>query len=144
MARGRISVLVFLSVTVAAVHWLMPTDTVHFHTLHLLMRKLFLFPVVLAAVWFGLRGGMVSAATVTLLYLPHIAFQWSGRLLENLNQLGEIGSVWMVAGIAGLLVSRLQKARQTALEPFQGRLNALIEALDKQLGHQDPMEAQRE
>lgn len=129
----RASVVGLLVAFVAIMHWLTPTSDLHFHAFHLAMRKMFLIPVVLAAVWFGLRGALLSAGAVTISYLPHVAYQWGGRVVENANQLGEIGSVWLVAGIAGLFVSRLRKARQTALDPYRSRLDALIEALDKQL-----------
>jgi len=127
-----------LLVLVTVVHWMTPTGAIHLHTLHLVMRKMFLLPVLLAAVWFGLRGALLSAAATTVLYLPHVAYQWVGRVTENVNQLGEIVSIWLVAGVAGLLVARVRKARHTALEPYRSRLDSLVEALDHQLSRLGP------
>ena len=144
MTQGRISVLVLLLLAIAAAHWFTPIDTAHFHGLHLVLRKLFILPVVLAAVWFGLRGTLLSAGAATLLYLPHVVYQWDGQVTENINQLGEVGSVWLVAGIAGSLVDRMQTARMSTLEPYRQRLSALIDALDKQLDQESPLRGQKE
>lgn len=144
MGRGRMLFLGASLVGIAVAHWLTPIDAFHFHSLHLVMRKLFLVPVVLAAVWFGLRGALFSAVAATLLYLPHVAYQWDGQVVENINQLGEVGSVWLVAGIAGSLVDRMQTARMSTLEPYRRKLNALIDALERQLDHESPLRGQKE
>lgn len=99
--------LAVLLLTVALSHWITPTDNLYLHAVHVTMRKAFLIPVILAAIWFGLRGALCTAATVTTLYLPHVAYQWRGVWAENLSQFAEVGGIWLVAVTAGLWLCAL-------------------------------------
>ncbi len=128
--RPRIALVgTMLSVVVLA-HWLTPTDAVHLHAVHLTLRKLFFLPVILGAVWFGLGGSVITAALSTALYAPHVVYQWGGQVSENLNQLGDLVSIWVVALLAGMLVAREREAQQRTFEAHQGALSALVAALD--------------
>ncbi len=118
---------------IALTHWVTPTGDPHEHTVHVLMRKMFLAPVIIAAVWFGYRGALIAAGAATALYLPHVLYQWRGNTAENVNQIGEIASIWIAAVVAGLLVQRVRKGRLSALEGYRTRLEALIQALEAQL-----------
>ncbi|NHZ73519.1 MAG: HD domain-containing protein [Nitrospirae bacterium] len=107
-----------------------PTGGAVLHGFHVAMRKLFLLPVVVAAIWFDRRGAFIAAGLATVVYLPHVVVQWSGQPGENLNQLGEIASLWLVAWIAGALVKREKSVRQELLATNRGALLALVSALD--------------
>ncbi|HUU96682.1 MAG TPA: HD-GYP domain-containing protein [Phycisphaerae bacterium] len=87
-------------------------------------------PVVLAAVWFNLRGALVTAGTVALLYVPHVALQWGGQRAENINQLGEIVTIALAATVAGILVSREKRALGELAAAYRGTARALVAALD--------------
>ena len=115
---------------VTASHWMTPTAGHGQHAIHVLLRKLFVLPIVLAAIWFEFRGVVLTALLATLLYLPHVFFQWRGQTGENLNQVGELITMWTVGFLAGWLV-RLEKdaLRQTA-QTLHGTLVALVAALD--------------
>lgn len=132
--RARSAIVGLLLVAVASAHWLIPVEATSYHAIHVAMRKMFLAPVVLAAVWFGLRGALLAMAGATTLYLPHVIYQWSGRSAENLNQVGEIAGGWLVAAVIGLLVERVWDTRRRILEHQRGRLESLINALEEQLG----------
>jgi putative nucleotidyltransferase with HDIG domain len=123
--------LIALSViVVAAAHWWTPRGDGYLHAAHVLLRKLFLVPVVLAAIWFNLRGALLAAAGVTLLYAPHVMLQWSGVYAENMNQLSEIVTIWVTAGIAGILVTREKSALANEAKAYRGAIRALVAALD--------------
>ena len=129
-SRGqRVAMIIVTLVTVSAPHWFVPTDDLYLHALHVLMRKLLVLPVLLAAAWFGLRGAAITAALATSLYLPHIVYQWSGRSIENLNQVGELASLWLVGLLAGILIAKEASARREAVESHRGALTALSAAL---------------
>ncbi len=53
--RLRIAVVVALLLAVTSAHWWMPRDGALEHVVHVALRKLYIMPVVLAAVWFNLR-----------------------------------------------------------------------------------------
>lgn len=129
-ARRRVSIIALMLAVVVLTHWFTPTDAVYLHAVHLSLRKMFFLPVILAAVWFGLRGSVITATLSTALYIPHVLYQWSGQVPENLNQLGELGSIWVIALLGGILVGRERRAQEQILESHQGALAALVAALD--------------
>jgi len=75
-------------------------------------------------------GALLTAAGVTVGYLPHVALQWSGQIGENINQLGELGVVWVVAVLAGGLLRKEKRALSEVAETHEGALTGLISALD--------------
>jgi putative nucleotidyltransferase with HDIG domain len=83
-----------------------------------------------AAIWFNLRGALLTASIATVLYLPHVLRHWSGQPAENLNQVGEIASIWLVAVIAGVLVNKEKAVRRQLLETTNGALLSLVGSLD--------------
>jgi putative nucleotidyltransferase with HDIG domain len=89
---------------IAAAHFLLGTDTHAVHGLHILLGGLFLVPVLKAAVAVELRGGLIAAAAVSVLYLAHILWSWRNSPMANQDQYAMIG-VYLVVGLsAGQLV----------------------------------------
>jgi putative nucleotidyltransferase with HDIG domain len=128
--RGRILTIACCLLAVALAHWWTPTSPHTMHAVHVVLRKLFVLPVVLAAAWFSLRGTVAVAALITLFYLPHVVLQWTGNLQENINQYGELATVWITALIAGSLMGREKAALQEVARTHEGSLVALVSALD--------------
>ncbi len=126
----HITVVGLALIVVTALHWLTPIQPGAEHMTHILLRKLFVVPVLLAAVWFGLGGAVVTATVTTAVYLPYVFIRWTGHTAENFNQAGEVLSVWAVALIAGWLVGREKAAIQAKAEVHRGALTALVSALD--------------
>ena len=50
----------------------------HYHSahgnlsLHLVHRELFFLPIMLAAFWFGIKGGLFSSLAISIIYAPHV------------------------------------------------------------------------
>ncbi len=124
-------ILIAICITiVTTAHWCTPRDTESLHLLHVVLRKLYILPVVLSAVWFDLRGALVAALAVTVLYVPHVFFQWRGDLGENFNQFAESGTIWAVALITGVLGGRERTATSRLAAAYQATVSALVSALD--------------
>ena len=85
----RAAVVIGLLILTGLSHWITPTSRHYLYPLHIVLRKFFIIPIVLAAIWFDMRGAVLAAAGATLLYVPHIFVQWAGRSAENINQIGE-------------------------------------------------------
>jgi HD-GYP domain-containing protein (c-di-GMP phosphodiesterase class II) len=100
------------------------------HAAHILLRKLFVVPILLAAIWFGMRGAVLAATSVSLVYLPYTLVAWSGRPAENMNQGGEVVTFWIVGLLAGWLATRERRALQRAADMSRDALKALVAALD--------------
>ena len=125
-----ITVVCGLILLVMAAHWRVPVDTSYWHAVHLFLRKMLLVPVVLAAVWFNLRGALWVGSAVTVLYLPYVYIQWQGQVAENMNQMGELATVWIAALLAGVLVGKEKAALSDLAKTHEGALLALVNALD--------------
>jgi signal transduction histidine kinase len=79
--------------------------------LHDTFRKLYYFPVGLAAVAFGLRGAMLTATAVALLYAPHIAMAWNDMGRELANRVMEVVLYFAFSGFLGHFSDREQRLR---------------------------------
>lgn len=57
-SKVKIYILVILVVCVGLLHFLIPTDSHTSHKVHIILRKLYYLPPVMAGAWFGLRWGL--------------------------------------------------------------------------------------
>ncbi len=128
--RRRLIIVSLLVLAVAVSHWITPTDDYGLLALHMLWRKLFIIPIILAAVWFNMRGSLATALAETLLYLPHVVLQWNSQSGEYINQGGEVASLWIVAVLAGFFVRREKIVLQDLARSSEGALLALIGTMD--------------
>ena len=103
------TVVVGLMLLVTILHYLTSTLHAPFHDIY---RRLYYLPIVLGGVWFGLRGGLLVAVGVSVLYLPHMLWQLvpaHGNLLE---QILELLLYHLVGGVTGLLSQRERTQQQ--------------------------------
>jgi len=129
-ARLRGPVVVLLVVAVTSAHWWTPQGQDYLHAIHISLRKLYVLPVVLAAIWFDLRAALLTAGAITLLYTPHVIWQWGGQRAENINQAGEIVTIWVTAAIAGILMGAEKDALRRLAGAYEGVVKSLVAALD--------------
>jgi len=112
-------------------HFLTPVgDDLLLHGSHIILRKLFLIPVILAAIWFGVRGACITAAVITVFYAPHMMVHWDAWPGENINQAAQLATLWTIAIVGGLLANREKRAMQAIAHCHEGTLIALVTALD--------------
>ena len=126
----RIAIIGVLLCSVIGAHWVTPVSTHGWHSVHLTLRLLLFIPVVLAAIWFNLRGALIVAAATTLLYLPYIVIQWVDQIGENMNQLAVLILLWFIALLTGVLVAKEKTVLRQVAETHEGAVIALISALD--------------
>jgi signal transduction histidine kinase len=99
----RITLLAFFIIAISLLHYLTPLNL---HYLHDIFQRLYYLPIILAAIWFGLRGGIACSLVVSLVYAPHILFQWGGTLTLELEKYLEILLYNIVGGVTGFLAQR--------------------------------------
>lgn len=58
---------------VALLHYAAPMTHVWVHPL---LQRAYYIPILLAALWFGWRGGLAAAALAGASYIPHIILAW--------------------------------------------------------------------
>jgi two-component system sensor histidine kinase HydH len=120
----RFSMLACFIIGISLLHYLTP---LRLPILHDIFQRLYYIPIILAAFWFGFRGGLVSAILVSILYAPHIMFQWGGHLTMDLEKYLEILLYNVVGGITGFLS---QKERTRAVQ-LQDTARGLEESFNK-------------
>ncbi|MCD6580575.1 MAG: sensor histidine kinase [Desulfuromusa sp.] len=69
--------------------------------------RLYYLPIVLAGLWFSLRGGIVVAVLVSLLFAPHIFFKWGRIDVIPLEHYLEIVLFNLTGFLTGFLSSRI-------------------------------------
>ncbi len=124
----RISLLSLFIIAISLLHYLTP---LHLHYLHDIFQRLYYLPIILAAIWFGLRGGLACSLVVSFVYAPHILFQWGGHLTLELEKYLEIVLYNIVGGVTGLLSQR-ERERSTQLQKTADGLELSYKKLQSQ------------
>lgn len=70
---GRVILLAGMLAAVSLSHYY---TNFRFEQIHDVYTRLYYIPIILAAFWFGVRGGIAAAAGANVLFLPHVLFQW--------------------------------------------------------------------
>ena len=112
LAANHVARGIALGVAAAAVsvcHYVTPASYFHWHVLY---ERLYYLPILFAAFWYGLRGGLSVAAATAVLYLPHIVLHWGHAPLYRSNQLAELAMFLVVGSAAGVLSDRIRRERE--------------------------------
>jgi len=115
---------------IALLHYLTPTEPHEYHKLHIILRKLYFLPPVMAAAWFGLRGACATVLAVSLLFIMHAFLDWPGNYMEQANQMGELAGFWVAGVIPGWLFDRQRSLLQELANANEETLLGLVSALD--------------
>jgi signal transduction histidine kinase len=105
--RWRLFIIVLLVAGISSIHLFVSRDL---EKGHIVARELYFLPIILSALWFGMRGALLTSITITLFYLPYSAIYWRGFVSDDLDRLLEIILFNIIAIVVGLLQDR-QKAR---------------------------------
>ena len=108
----RTVLLGFSILGISLLHYQTP---LHLHYLHDIFQRFYYLPIILAALWFGFRGGLGCALVVSVAYAPHILFQWGGGLTLEMERYLEIVMYNVVGALTGLLAQR-ERERRLELE----------------------------
>jgi len=101
---------------------------------HLVYMQAYFIPILIAALQFGVRGGLGTAVAVSLIYLPHVMFQWGGLVESNLMRFLQIGLYNIIGYLVGLKAGAEKKEKdkyQQIAEKLQISLNKLEEQSEK-------------
>ena len=129
-SRNKIILLASVIGTIAILHYLTPTEPHAYHKLHIILRKLYFLPPVMAAAWFGLRGACITAFVVSLFFIMHAFLDWPGNYMEQANQVGELAGFWVAGVVPGWLFDRQRSLLQDLANANEETLLALVSALD--------------
>ena len=105
-------VLVPLAVT-TLLHYLTDVQLIPYHSIY---RSLYYVPIAVAAVRYGRKGGVLTAITTSVLYLPHVLMSWGTLPSDGFNDLLENVVFLFVGILTGGLADRERRQRQRAQE----------------------------
>lgn len=105
----RLALLLAAIAGISLLHYLTP---LHLHYLHDIFQRLYYLPIILSAFWFGLRGGLGCSLIVSIVYAPHLLFQWGGHPALELEKYLEVLLYNIVGAVTGLLAQRDRQRSQ--------------------------------
>ena len=129
-ARNKVILLASLIGIIALLHYATPTEPHYYHEIHIVLRKLYFLPPVIAAAWFGLRGAIITTAVVSVLFSLHALLDWPGNYMEQANQLGELAGFWVIGLVPGWLFDRQRSLLMDLAHANEETLLGLVAALD--------------
>lgn len=118
--RANISRIGILSGVIAltlGVHygWLIEPFFGHVHWLHAIHGRFCYIPIVISAAWFGIRGGLIAAAVISVLLIPYLST--AGLEPQRLaDELVEVVFYFGIGILSGALIDREMRARRRAQE----------------------------
>ncbi len=131
MFWARYRLVIMLVLLVSFLHY---NTAIHIHALHGIYRRLYYFPIILAAFRGGYRGGLLSSLFVAALYIPH-ALGWIGfDPAPGIEKFLEMALYLAVGVLTGTLVDRINASR--------AQLARTAEALQDTLDEKERMEAE--
>lgn len=125
---------------VSVLHYSTPTTHVW---LHPIFQRGYYIPILLAALWFGWRWGLVAAVVSGLLYIPHIMMAWGSNLQYMTTQFVEIGMFFVIGTLTGILADH-ERAERRKVEETARRLTevyAQLQSSFEQLRRADRLSA---
>lgn len=129
-SRNKIILLADIISIIALLHYATPTEPHYYHKIHIVLRKLYFLPPVIAAAWFGLRGACAATFVVSLLFITHAFLDWPGNYMEQANQVGELVGFWLAGVIPGWLFDRQRSLLLDLANANEETLLGLVSALD--------------
>ena len=105
----RIAIVVVMVAVITVLHYV---TNIHDARMHDIYRRLYYLPIVLAGLWFGLRGGIITALSVSVLFIPHVIFQWKQHPAVEPEQYLEILLYNVIGGLTGFLAGKEQAQKE--------------------------------
>jgi two-component system sensor histidine kinase HydH len=125
IASLRIGVVVAGIVGTSLLHYFTPTSLFLWHNI---FQRLYLLPIIYAAIYFGWRGGVASSAFAAIAYLPHIFLAWRSSPHYEVNQYAEIIVFFLIGLVTGILADR-ERRRAEELQRTSEELRKVYQDL---------------
>ncbi len=122
--------IVLMVIGISGLHLFVSRD---FEKGHILARELYFLPIILSAFWFGLRGAVITALSITAFYLTYSAFHWRGFTPDDLDRLLEICLFNIVAVTTGFLQDRQKAHAREKLESIKALAGTVAHEMNSPL-----------
>lgn len=100
-----------IGVIIAIISFLHYSTDIAFAYFHDIYKVLYYIPIILSAFRFGVKGGLIAAVLISLVYTPHVTEDWTEHPDVMVNRFVEMIVFVVVAFITGKLVEKERKER---------------------------------
>jgi two-component system, NtrC family, sensor histidine kinase HydH len=141
-ANVKIGVLAALIALTVAIHygWVLEPIFGHHPWVHSVHGRFCYVPILIAAAWFGVRGGLLSAATISTLIVPYMTGHGGHNMGDVSDEIVEVVFYFGFGILVGLLVDRehfiLRKQEYTQLELERARHLSQVGQMAASVAHE--------
>lgn len=139
--RSRLAVIGGIILLTVSIHygWVLQPIFGEQHWIHAIHGRLCYIPIVIAASWFGLRGGLGAAAVVSMLVLPYVLLNDLGAH-NTAGEVTEIVFYFALGGLIGGIVSRefriRRRQQETELALERSQRQAMVGQMASGVAHE--------
>jgi signal transduction histidine kinase len=139
----RVVVLFAIIFAISLLHYQTPTSYLWVHTF---LERAYYVPLLLMALWYGWRGGILAAVVIGLLYIPHIEMAWRMHPEYSATQWVEVGMFFIISALTGVLADheRAQRRRAEQMATQLAKVNVDLQSSFTMLRRADRLSAMGE
>ncbi|MBU0943524.1 MAG: sensor histidine kinase [Proteobacteria bacterium] len=123
-----IFLLLLIVVSIGVLHAVTPTEKLALHDFY---RRVSYFPIVVAAIFYGVRGGLFLAVCTSLAFIPHLRHFYHLGPNVYFSELPEI-ILYLGAGIVVGSITNREKQLRIKYQDLSGQLERSYKKLHKQ------------
>jgi putative nucleotidyltransferase with HDIG domain len=127
---ARIVVAAIFLVAITAVLYSLPEKSSEWIRSREVIRKLYLCPILLSAMWFGARGAAASTVFATLVCGGLAGNAWPAEVSSQVERVGEVAVFWLVGGLSARFFEQQKQFVGEIEVANDNTLMALAAALD--------------
>jgi putative nucleotidyltransferase with HDIG domain len=128
MARIVAAAILLVAITVAL--YSLPEKSSEWIRSREMIRKLYLFPILLSAMWFSARGAASSTAFATVVCVGLAGNAWPAEVSSQVERVGEVAVFWLVGALSASFFEQQKRFIGQIEIANDNTLLALAAALD--------------
>ena len=128
VARFAAAAVLLAAITVAL--YALPEKSSEWIRSREMIRKLYLIPILLSAMWFGARGAAFSTLFATLVCGGLAGNVWPAEVSSQVERVGEVAVLWLVGGLSASFFEQQKRFVGQIEAANDNTLMALAAALD--------------
>jgi putative nucleotidyltransferase with HDIG domain len=128
--EARVAAVAILLAAISVVLFSLPEQSSQWIGSREIIRKLYLLPILLSAMWFGARGASSSTAFATLVCGGLAGNDWPAEVSSQIERVGEVAVFWLVGGLSASFFEQQKRFVGKIEVANDNTLMALASALD--------------
>jgi putative nucleotidyltransferase with HDIG domain len=128
--EARVAAVAILLAAISVVLFSLPEQSSQWIGSREIIRKLYLLPILLSAMWFGARGASSSTAFATLVCGGLAGNDWPAEVSSQIERVGEVAVFWLVGGLSASFFEQQKRFIGKIEVANDNTLMALASALD--------------